>query len=481
MRAGDTVNIASRMESSGEPNRLQVSDEIVRILESEDEFLDDYEITPRYPLVDVKGMGPMQTYWVTPRDTIERCIRQFDMNRKLLHKGINPFPMSYFQGPATPEKESGGVLMAGLHPYRANLFTLAEIQQPPIVTAMFTFTELCDLNFDLHQIKSDEDIYMAFVTLIEGVVSPDLVDVDPNALRYFVWNICRQYNRVKYHCSHHALSVLQFLAIMLHRVAASSSSSLCPDTDTDARKPQVALPPKFVFVCLVAALTHDVGHCGTTNSLEINRHTYLAVIFDNCSPLEQLSIDITFTILRDTRCNIWSHWTDKEVYSARAALMKALLDTDMQYHKDLLFNLETVKTEPPLASSTIRKEARLQYIYATISFMVHAADLSNACRPPRTAQLFSSSLAAEVAHALNPDDDPDIAAKNIICPKAAAESEAGFFRHVVRPYFAALSDQYPDMTRGFIEAIDENIRSLLDPESLPTAVLSIACDKHIYI
>jgi class 3 adenylate cyclase len=54
---GDTVNIASRMESTGEPDRIQVTGAV------ESRLRDRFELEPR-GLVDVKGKGPMPTYFL---------------------------------------------------------------------------------------------------------------------------------------------------------------------------------------------------------------------------------------------------------------------------------------------------------------------------------------------------------------------------------------------------------------------------------
>jgi adenylate cyclase len=52
---GDTVNIASRMESHGLPNKIQVSSEFYELTKE----LFDYEA--REP-IQIKGKGEMQTY-----------------------------------------------------------------------------------------------------------------------------------------------------------------------------------------------------------------------------------------------------------------------------------------------------------------------------------------------------------------------------------------------------------------------------------
>ena len=58
---GDTVNTASRMESTGKKGRIQVSHTTATLL------IDGgmgHWVTPRTSLVQAKGKGTMQTYWV---------------------------------------------------------------------------------------------------------------------------------------------------------------------------------------------------------------------------------------------------------------------------------------------------------------------------------------------------------------------------------------------------------------------------------
>ncbi len=57
---GDTVNVASRMESQGEPGRIQVTTTVYEMLK--DQFKFEYRGT-----VEVKGRGMMETYWLMGR------------------------------------------------------------------------------------------------------------------------------------------------------------------------------------------------------------------------------------------------------------------------------------------------------------------------------------------------------------------------------------------------------------------------------
>ena len=62
---GDTVNTASRMESTGLPNKIQVSSETAKALLSEkDSSSKKSWLIPREQKVHAKGKGQMETFWV---------------------------------------------------------------------------------------------------------------------------------------------------------------------------------------------------------------------------------------------------------------------------------------------------------------------------------------------------------------------------------------------------------------------------------
>jgi len=59
---GDTVNVASRMESTCEPGRVQISAEMAALVDQNDELL-----LSNRGMVEIKGKGEMQTYWLQRR------------------------------------------------------------------------------------------------------------------------------------------------------------------------------------------------------------------------------------------------------------------------------------------------------------------------------------------------------------------------------------------------------------------------------
>ncbi|XP_070198871.1 atrial natriuretic peptide receptor 2-like [Littorina saxatilis] len=56
---GDTVNTASRMESTGQPLKIHLSETAKRILDGSGNFITQY----RGP-VEMKGKGVQDTYWL---------------------------------------------------------------------------------------------------------------------------------------------------------------------------------------------------------------------------------------------------------------------------------------------------------------------------------------------------------------------------------------------------------------------------------
>jgi len=70
---GDTMNTASRMESTGEPTKVQISQETAACLEAGGKSM---WFVPRDELVSVKGKGMMETYWLRSHTSDENNARK---------------------------------------------------------------------------------------------------------------------------------------------------------------------------------------------------------------------------------------------------------------------------------------------------------------------------------------------------------------------------------------------------------------------
>jgi class 3 adenylate cyclase len=67
---GDTVNVASRMESNGLPERIHMSDDTYKQLTNREQYL--FENRGE---IEVKGKGRMRTYFLLDRKPIQDTLR----------------------------------------------------------------------------------------------------------------------------------------------------------------------------------------------------------------------------------------------------------------------------------------------------------------------------------------------------------------------------------------------------------------------
>lgn len=79
---GDTVNTAARMESTGQKGRIQVSQATADILTAAGK---GHWLTKREELVEAKGKGSMQTYFVMPTSMGTRTTRSTPEAEETLH------------------------------------------------------------------------------------------------------------------------------------------------------------------------------------------------------------------------------------------------------------------------------------------------------------------------------------------------------------------------------------------------------------
>ena len=71
---GETINLASRMETFGDPNKIQISSTTKTLLDLTEAT--NFATKARGP-IEIKGIGIMETFWLLGRKT-ERDFEEFD-------------------------------------------------------------------------------------------------------------------------------------------------------------------------------------------------------------------------------------------------------------------------------------------------------------------------------------------------------------------------------------------------------------------
>jgi len=89
-----------------------------------------------------------------------------------------------------------------------------------------------------------------------------------------------------------------------------------------------------IFVLLISALVHDLGHPGLNNTYQTNALTQLAIRYNDSSVLENHHSALAFDLFYNPihQCNLLEGMEKEQAKYVRRAIIKAILGTDMVHH-----------------------------------------------------------------------------------------------------------------------------------------------------
>ena len=174
--------------------------------------------------------------------------------------------------------------------------------------------------------------------------------VSKKSLENFVLAIFQEYKFVPYHNFAHGVSVMQFFNTFVESLPNSEK----------------LFDKNHVFVSLIAALSHDVGHQGKNNAYNCAKKTKIAIKSLNKAVLERFHIKKTLYLLRRHENDLFSEFNESERMLATQLITEAILATDMAELFCLLERFNKTK-----AADFAKNDNFLT------GFVVHAADLGN--------------------------------------------------------------------------------------------------------
>ncbi|KAG7374673.1 adenylate/guanylate cyclase with GAF and PAS/PAC sensor domain [Nitzschia inconspicua] len=348
---GDTVNTAARMESTGLPDQVHMSQETVDLLLDSGK---SHWVTIREEKVLAKGKGILNTYWLqitaadlhessrtgsTPTDTASTVssglgdkhihTNQVEVNRtddetlRLVEWNLNIMKSALVKVVANRELQKVKV---------ASLQHMLDLEQ-----------EFLAGGTSLNEVKE-------IVSLPKyAKVSPhQLTKVELDAkiteqLREYIFNLAALYNENPFHNFQHATHVTMSVVKLLSRIVAPDNVA----TNNDLSNPSlgedlhdytfgITSDPLTQFAVLLSALIHDVDHPGVPNAQLVKERDPLTAMY-SCSTAELNSLDLAWTLLMDGRFQdlrraIYS--TEAELFRFRQLLVNIVLATDIM-DKDL--------------------------------------------------------------------------------------------------------------------------------------------------
>ena len=311
---GDTVNVTSRMESTGRPGMIQLSQQTADLLSVAGK---SHWIRPREEAVHAKGKGELATFWLEVYSTGTQGTGGMHSETEWTEA---------VEGSVVPIQEVGGALQRSLSQQ------ILEEKETHISEAE-RHSRLVEWNADLlirllkgivarrhacrkkpeewDEIKALEESYKEREALVmEEVVEvielpsysqvgedPENVELSPKVvqqMKAFVETISFMYRDNPFHNFEHASHVCMSVNKLLQRIVAPDIQ-LNDSVDLGHRLHDhtygITSDPLTQFSCVLCALIHDVDHTGLPNSVLVKEDTPLAKAYNYRSVAEQNSIE----------------------------------------------------------------------------------------------------------------------------------------------------------------------------------------------
>lgn len=211
------------------------------------------------------------------------------------------------------------------------------------------------MSFSLDEIKSP--ILTTPYNKLEGAAIDFLMKRKPqtvchNKLTNFVESVFKEYKFVPYHNFAHGISVMQFFNSFVQKFS----------------QVDLLFDKNHVFVSLIAALSHDIGHPGKNNAYNFTKKTKLAIDSMGKAVLEKFHIKKTLYLLSQPSNNIFSELGEVELKQAQQLIIESILATDMADHFNMISKFSKTKL------SDFKKNDNF-----LTGYIIHAGDLGNIC------------------------------------------------------------------------------------------------------
>ena len=234
-----------------------------------------------------------------------------------------------------------------------------------------------------------------------------------------------------YHNALHVADVVQALGVLLAQLGD-------------------CLSPLETFALILAAAVHDLGHDGYTNQYHVERTTERAVAHNDRAVQENYHLATFFARLCTApEMDILATLTDSERKEVRKMVIDAVLATEMAHHYDMVAAFK---------ASSLSRGSELEQWRDSVElrgYILHAADISNQCRPYRFARKWSRRVLDEFF--LQGDSERDEgAAVSPLCDRHTTKlggSQVGFVKFVVQPTWEVLESVLPSLSEDVLPCL----------------------------
>jgi class 3 adenylate cyclase len=335
---GDTMNTASRMESTGLRDKIQVSQDTADLLIAAGKFK---WLVIRDEKVVAKGKGEMQTYWVAVGSSTDKSSEDETSTETDEEEDGNNLP--YRQGVDQAACAKTARLVKWNVDVLANLLKQVNAQRDDTnVEPLEAESDVTQLS---HQTVLEELKEIIHLPTFSGqkVKSKDSMELEPmvlDQLEAYVSAVASMYRDNPFHNFEHASHVVMSVVKLLARIVV-------PDIGEETGKDMastlhdhtygITSDPLTQFACVFSALIHDADHTGVPNSQLIKENSTLSKLYKDKSVAEQNSVDLCWDLLMDSnfdelRAAIYSTVDERKRF--RQLAVNSVMATDIM-DKDL--------------------------------------------------------------------------------------------------------------------------------------------------
>jgi len=435
---GDTVNTAARMESTGEPNKIQVSQQTAELLMSAGR---ESWLTKREELVSAKGKGQLQTYWLTrnrSRSSSTICDISSDLD-------VDESPTSLRLVSHIPKIQR-------LIDWNVSIFT-ALLEE--IVALRHSTLEGTLKTEDIKSMSGQKKYIRDEV--VETILMPDYssnavrstrtFQIDPKAikqLRDFITRIANFYHTENdFHNFEHASHVIMSTVKLLQRIASPDVRKKDFESEQDYYNYTFGIgsDPLTKFAIVFSALIHDVDHQGVSNFQLSKERDPIAKAYDNKSVLEQHSLDLAWSLLEESnfadlrRCifQTQAEYQRFRQLSINCVIATDIFDKEMKMFRDIRWE-KAFRSKYPSQGSTTDIDDWNRKATIVIECIIQASDVSHTMQHWHVYQKWNRCLFNEMY----------IAYENGRSDKNPAtswyEGELGFFDNYIIPLATKLRE-----------------------------------------
>eukprot|EP00934_Nitzschia_sp_Nitz4_P002491 Nitzschia sp. Nitz4//scaffold249_size28687//2274//5772//NITZ4_008114-RA/size28687-snap-gene-0.0-mRNA-1//1//CDS//3329544008//2481//frame0 len=332
---GDTVNVASRMESTGAPNRIQLSQHTRDLLVGAGRS--DW-VKEREDLVVAKGKGELRTYWLnqttnsaSTSSSVTPCTEHpaSEKSRSQFITDAKESPLFKGQDEVTRRM----ILWSSEN----LLFVLKKI----VASRVFHPNAKTDVDWE-RLMESDQDGTMPvneikesvnFVGRTQGQLDLSNIVIEDEVRQqmiHFVASVAASYQDHPFHNFYHATHVTQTISKMLGR--AENVAMRMEEDGNPLYSRMFTSDPLAQFALMLSALIHDLDHPGVANVTLVNEQCDLAQAYEGRSVAEQHAVCLGWELLMEPTYESLRkciYHTDEELLLLRSIVVNAVMATDL--------------------------------------------------------------------------------------------------------------------------------------------------------